>query len=88
MTAPQFNGTLNGKAKSLDGVRVYINSTHTEEGWQKIAEWTNASVSNFYNFAITILVSGGRASNVYGDNILKIFSYGNKTTSDVTNIIK
>ena len=87
LTAPQFNGTLNGKAKSLDGVRVYINSTHTEEGWQKIAEWTNASVSNFYNFAITILVSGGRASNVYGDNILKIFSYGNKTTSDVTNII-
>ena len=86
LTAPQFNGGLNGKAKSLNSARVYIGSSITTEGWQKVAEWTNNSMTGYYNLAITLLVTGGRTYGAYGDNIIKIFCYGNKSSNDVTGI--
>lgn len=81
---------VRGKAKSLNSAYVYLPST-LSAGWKKVAEWTNASMSGYYNLAITLLVSGGRTGNTtsaisYGDNILKIFCFGNRTDSDVDNM--
>lgn len=86
LTSPQFNGTLNGKAKSLNSTCVYLPSSLGKAGWKKVAEWTNDSMNGYYNLAITLLVTGGVTSIQYGDCFLKISCFGNRTSDDVTNV--